>query len=180
MKADLMTFEIAPVGLNAYFVLVGIALFAACAPLFWLNKDGIAVSMQKSLIALVFTAPIILGIAYTMHDNAFELQGKNVLVRADYFYRYERRLDELDLSRAQIGSYQSIPAAQLHLRRNGLGLPGMQAGHFSTQDGKAIFAAMTDQTHVLYLPAKSGASLLVSVQNPNAVLDVLKRAQSAV
>lgn len=173
-----MTFEIAPVGLDAYLVLAGIALFAACAPLLWLGKDGIAVSMQKSLIALVFTAPIILGIAYTMHDNAFELHDKKVLVRAAYFYRYERSLDEFDLSRAQIGSYQSIQAAQLHLRRNGVGLPGMQAGHFSTQDGKAIFAAMTDQTQVLYLPAKSGASLLVSVSNPNAVLDALKRAKS--
>jgi hypothetical protein len=38
---------------------------------------------------------------------------------------------------------------------------------------------LTDRSQVLYLPAKSGASLLVSVSNPNAVLDALKRAQSA-
>lgn len=173
-----MTFEIAPVGLSAYLVLVGIALFGACVPLFWLNKDGTASAMQKSLIGLVLASPVFIGIAYTMNDNAFELSGRNVLVRADYFYRYARSLDEFDLSNAQIGSYESIPVAQLNWRRNGLGLPGVSAGHFSTQDGKAIFVALTDRSQVLYLPAKSGTSLLVSVQKPNAVLDALKRAKS--
>lgn len=173
-----MTFEIAPVGLSAYLVLVAIAVFVVCVPLFWLNKEGMAFAMQKSLIGLVLASPVILGIAYTMHDNAFALSGKNVLVRADYFYHYTRSLDEFDLSHAQIGSYESIPVAQLKWRRNGLGLPGVSAGHFSTQDGKAIFVALTDRSQVLYLPAKSGASLLVSVSNPNAVLDALKRAKS--
>jgi len=174
-----MTFELAPVGLNAYLLLIAITLVAACIPLLWLRKEGVALAWKKSGIAALFVAPIMLGIVLMMSDNAFVLSGKNLLVRADYFYNYARSLDEFDLSRAQIGPYQSIPAAKLSWRRSGVSLPGINAGHFSTLDGQVIFVVLTDRSQVLYLPAKSGASLLVSVSNPNAVLGALKRAQSA-
>ena len=44
--------------------------------------------------------------------------------------------------------------------------------------GQSIFVILTDRSSVLYLPAKSGSSILISVRNPIEVLEALKRESS--
>ncbi|QNA88031.1 hypothetical protein G4G28_05210 [Massilia sp. Dwa41.01b] len=64
--------------------------------------------------------------------------------------------------------------AQLGLRRNGIGLPGYAAGRFMGPGKSTIFALLTDRSSVVFLPAKSGPSLLISVEQPQAFLAALR------
>lgn len=173
-----MKFEIPSAGIAVYLTLIGITLIAACIPLIWRRKDNFAVALKRSCLSVLLVAPITLGIAYTVNDNAFELDGKNISIRAAYFYKNTRSLSEFDLNSAQHGLYHEIPAAKLKWRQSGIGLPGVNMGYFSTDESLSIFAILTDRSQVLFLPAKSGTSLLVSVTNPIAVLEALKRAKS--
>jgi hypothetical protein len=163
-------------GLRAYAALLGITLLAACVPLFWIRKEGLRGALQKSAIAAALVLPFTLGIAWTLSKNELRIDDKTLTLRAAYFYNYSRNLDDFDLSRAQAGTYQSIPDAQLKWRRNGLGLPGISAGRFSTMRDKLVFTLLTDRDNVLYLPAKTGPALLVSLENPAPVLASLDAA----
>lgn len=173
-----MSFEIPSPSYSAYVTLVGITLLAACVPFFGIRKEGFATVLKKSFIAVLLVVPFTLGIAWTINDNAFDMSGKNLSVRAAYFYNYSRSLDDFYLSKAQLGSYQSIAEAKLKWRQSGVGLPGINAGRFSTNEGDSIFVMLTDRSQVLYLPARSGDSLLISVSDATAVLEALKRENS--
>ena len=174
-----MPYEIPPAGISAYAALFGITLLAAGLPLFLIRKQGLAAALKTSAIVAALVLPFTLGIASTLSHNELRIKGENLSVRAAYFYDYSRNIDDFDLSRAQVGTYQSIADGQLKWRRNGLGLPGMNAGRFSTTQGRVLFALLTDRSSVLYLPAKTGPSLLVSLENPAAVLADLKQRASA-
>lgn len=62
------------------------------------------------------------------------------------------------------------------LRSFGLGarLPGYCAGYFQARDSVGIFALVTDASRVLVLPETSGRRLLLSLRQPQALLDALR------
>ena len=53
-------------------------------------------------------------------------------------------------------------------------MPGYTAGRFKGAGDGLVFAVMTDRSRVVYLPAKVGPSLLVSVEQPEAFLAALR------
>jgi hypothetical protein len=55
-------------------------------------------------------------------------------------------------------------------RTNGAALPGYKSGWFKLADGEKALAFVTDQRRVAYLPTSAGYSLLVSVEDPNALI----------
>jgi len=63
------------------------------------------------------------------------------------------------------------------LRTNGIGLPGYGAGWFRLRDGQKALAFLTDRRRVLYLPTRAGYGLLVSVADPDRVIDAIRRAR---
>lgn len=62
----------------------------------------------------------------------------------------------------------------LGLRTNGIGMPGMALGWFRAKSGgDKIFAAVTDGGRVLVIPTTAGYSILVSPDEPDALLETL-------
>ena len=61
------------------------------------------------------------------------------------------------------------------LKSFGLGtrLPGYCAGYFRARGGVRVFALVTDFSRVLVLPERSGRRLLLSLKQPQALLDAL-------
>jgi hypothetical protein len=60
-------------------------------------------------------------------------------------------------------------------RTNGIGLPGYSVGWFKLSNGGKALAAVTDRHHVAWIPTRDGYSLLVSVADPQALIDALRR-----
>ena len=63
------------------------------------------------------------------------------------------------------------------LKSNGYALPGFHSGHFRLRDWKRrAFCLVTDPSKVLALPHADGRVWLLSFEHPQAVLDILRRA----
>lgn len=170
-----MKFEILSPGYMPYLTLISVALIAVCVPLLWARKVGLTVALRKSGIVALLVVPIAISIAMTLSDNTFEMNGKRLFIRSGYSSDYSGDLHNFDLNNAYIGSLESGPKAKLEWHKGGISLPGMNAGVFSMSGGQSIFVILTDRSSVLYLPAKSGPSILVSVRNPSEILKALKQ-----
>jgi Bacterial PH domain len=165
-----MNVETIPANIIA-FVLIGLlTLIPAVIPMLWMRRDGWRASARKSAISVGLVAPIIMALGYAVSDSALEISGDRLYVRAAVVYEYKAELSEFNLTKARAGSYSSIEEAELGLRLNGISIPGYSAGKFSRAGGGTVFALLTDRSRVLYLPAKAGPSLLVSVDDPESLL----------
>jgi hypothetical protein len=168
-----VAFAIPAVAPGVYLALFAIALLACTAPLLVLRRDGPARTARNMALAAVLILPLTGGLGYTMGDNALRLEDGKLVLRAAHFYEQARPVGDFDLVRARAGTLESIPEARLGVRSDGISLPGYAAGRFAGQGG-AVFALLTDRSRVVYLPAKNGPSLLISVEQPEEFLAALR------
>jgi hypothetical protein len=61
-------------------------------------------------------------------------------------------------------------------RTNGLGLPGLQVGWFRLRNHEKALAYLTDRRHVAYIPTQDGYAVLLSVKDPEQLLNALREA----
>jgi hypothetical protein len=168
-----MAFAIPTVAAGVYLALFAIALLACAAPLLVLRRDGASRTARNMVLAAILILPLTGGLGYTMTDNELRLEDGKLVLHAAHFYEQARPLGEFDLARARAGTLASIPEARLGVRSNGISLPGYAAGRFAGREG-AVFALLTDRSRVVWLPAKAGPSLLISVARPEAFLAALR------
>lgn len=166
-------FDIPAVGLQAYLTLIGITCLAAALPMLLARKRSLPANLKSGAVAGALVLPVTLLLALGLSKNTLEVRDGQVVVRASYFYEYARDIGEFDLARARHGSLASIDAAQLGLRNNGISLPGYTAGRFTSEDRQPLFVTMTDRERVVFLPARQGQSLLVSVEQADQLMALL-------
>ncbi|MBQ5946493.1 PH domain-containing protein [Massilia sp. ST3] len=168
-----IAFDIPAVGLSAYLTLAGITCLAALLPMLLVRKRSLAANLKSGAAAGALVLPVTLLLGLGLSNNTLEVRDGQVRVRASYFYEYARDIGEFDLAQARQGSMASIEAARLGPRDNGISLPGYAAGRFTSADQRPLFVAVTDRERVVYLPAKQGQSLLVSVEQADQLLALL-------
>ncbi|KQQ91810.1 hypothetical protein ASF77_07720 [Massilia sp. Leaf139] len=161
-----------------YWTVFAIAVSVVAAPLLVRRRDGPALTLRNIGLATILIVPLTAALAFTMSDNELRLDGDRIVLHAAHFYQAERPLAEFDLARARSGRYDAIPEARLGVRTNGIGLPGYAAGWYTARDGGAIVVLLTDRERVVYLPARSGPALLISVEQPERFLAALRAAQT--
>lgn len=81
------------------------------------------------------------------------------------------------LDRVIEGGVEIEPAESdaLRLRTNGIGMPGLLLGWFDLRGGGKAFVAITDSAKVVRIPTRIGYTILVSPDDPDAVVDRLRR-----
>lgn len=62
-------------------------------------------------------------------------------------------------------------------RTNGTGLPGYRAGWFKLANGEKALVFVTDTRRVAYIPTRAGYSVLLSVSDPNQLLQAVRAIQ---
>lgn len=82
----------------------------------------------------------------------------------------------LDLDAARIVRLDEHPEFRPGIKTFGTDMPGYRAGHFRQGGGRKVFALLTSRDRVLVLPERAGRLLLLSVADPQALLDALRRA----
>ncbi len=92
---------------------------------------------------------------------------------------YSRRLpvSAFDLDAARIYVLSEHRDRRPWLKTNGFGMPGFLAGHFRDRDRSRVFCLVTAD-RVLDLPLVTGGRVLLSPDNPHALLEALRRAGS--
>jgi len=99
-----------------------------------------------------------------------------VLVVKAAFYTQRIPASDLDVSAARVLDLDEHTEYR-PVKANGYALPGFFAGHFrnATKVREKFFCLLTDRRRVLVLPERSGRSLLLSLERPQALLDALRR-----
>jgi len=102
-----------------------------------------------------------------------ELADGMLDVRAT-LYRRRTPVASLLLDQAEVVDLRRDRRHALRRKANGYGMPGFHAGHYYLQDGGKGFVLLTDQQRVLVLPVQGGGRLLLSVAQPQMLLEALR------
>ncbi len=118
----------------------------------------------------------LVGIALTVAYRRRELRVEpQQLTIAATLYTRRVPLSSMWLDRARIVNFAENPDFKPGMKSNGLQFPGFRAGHFHMKGGGKCFCLITDDSRVLVIPLRDGNSVLVSPEQPRALLDELRR-----
>lgn len=171
-----MQFDMPAPGLAPYLTLIGITVLAALLPLLLLRKRSLTSRLRDAGFCGALVLPFTAALGWSVTHNSIELRDGQLVVRASTFYEYTRDIADVDLARARQGERAALAPDGLGVRRNGIGLPGYVAGRFGGGNRESLFVAQTDARRMVYLPARRGQSLLISVEKGDELLKALYRA----
>jgi hypothetical protein len=147
-------FPIIPAGAGSVWFLVGIGLVL--------------------LIGAVF-----LGfLAFSCRSASVEVSPEGLHIRAAFYGRLIP-LPSLVVENARPVDLKADHDVQLSWRTNGIGLPGYGAGWFMLKNGQKALAFVSDSHRVAYIPTHEGYAVLVSVEDPPALINSLRRLAAA-
>lgn len=162
-------FALHPVNPRAFLV-PGAALVAA--------GIGVLIVMMRGDYKVAWVFPIMLlaaGLIATALRRRRVSFEQGILTVLAGFNSRRIAVGEIDLDAARIVDLREHTELKPMLKVMGTSLPGYEAGHFRLRNRNKAFVMLTDRTRVLVLPEKSGKKLLLSLQQPQALLDALRR-----
>lgn len=137
-------------------------------------------SLSPAMMLLIqgIVAVTVLGVVLPMWRREASFDGKRLRVKAT-FYTRESPLSDFDLASARVVDTREHTGFKPLIKTNGYALPGLHAGHFRLRDHRKAFCLVTDPSKVLALPHADGRVWLISLEHPQAVLDIFRRAAAA-
>ena len=133
------------------------------------------------IIALLIIVPLVLlawYVIYAPRSVRFEISPEGLRIRGDLFYGRLISASDLMVSDARRIDFAAEPGFRPKLRTNGTGLPGYRAGWFKLQNGQKALLFLGDSQRVVYIPVRSGYSVLLSVPDSEGFLAALRGAGS--
>ena len=119
-------------------------------------------------------ALLTLGLVLPLWRREASFDGRRLRVKATWYTR-ESPLSDFRLDQARVLDLREHTEFKPFIKTNGMGMPGLMAGHFRLRDRRKAFCLVTDPAKVLALPHADGRVWLLSLQHPQAVLDILRR-----
>ena len=123
---------------------------------------------------LAAAVAILLVLAVTLRHGAVEVSAEGLRLRVPLYGR-QLPMRALLLDTARPVNLTAEHDLGLEWRTNGIGLPRYQVGWFKLRNGDKALAAITDPERVALIPSREGFSLLVSVGDPQHLVDALRR-----
>ena len=142
-------FEIAPAGMRPMWLLIPIIVV---------------------VLAGVF---VITASALGLKPARFELSNDSLRLRSG-LCALRIPADHLRGGSARVLDLGHAGGLQPAVRTLGLGLPGYRAGWFRLKNGDKALLYVTDPTRVVYIPTRTGYSLMLSVREPDAFVKALR------
>lgn len=128
-----------------------------------------------AIISLVLLAGIVLMIwlAWSMQNVRFTVSNEGLCLQGDLYGRLIP-LKSLKIDEAVVTNLHMDKDHQPKWRTMGTGLPGYAAGWFKLRNGTKALLYVTDRTRVARIPTTEGYTVLLSVAEPQALIDALK------
>lgn len=140
-----------------------------------LAREG-AVPPLMVLAGQAVLAVTVLLVLLPLWRRRVAFDGRRLRVEST-FYTREAPLADFALDDARVVDLRERTELRPMLKSNGYALPGFHSGHFRLRDWKRrAFCLVTDPSKVLALPHADGRVWLLSFEHPQAVLDILRRA----
>ena len=138
---------------------------ASAKPLWFLAV--ICILLAVVLVALTYTA-------YSARHSRVEIDGDHLKLVGDFWGR-AIPLKLLKLSEARIVDLDQAPEYYPKRRTWGTGLPGYASGWFRLHSGEKVLVYLTNRQRVVYVPTSVEYSLLLSVKEPERLVEALTR-----
>ena len=129
-----------------------------------------------AIISLVLVGVLVLMIwlAWSMQHVRFTVSNEGLRLQGDLYGRLIP-LKSLKLDDAVVTDLNTDKDHQPKWRTMGTGLPGYAAGWFKLRNGTKALLYVTDRTRVVRIPTTEGFTVMLSVSDPAALIDALKR-----
>ena len=141
-------------------------IIPAPAKALWL-LGGVCLLLMLILGALAYTA-------YSSRSARVEVSPEGLRIVGDFWGR-AISLQSIDLDGARVLDLANSPDFRPRRRTFGTGLPGYASGWFRLRNGEKALVYLTDTTRVAYLPTSEGYSVLLSLAQPDRLLEALAR-----
>lgn len=119
---------------------------------------------------------LMLGLFYavvSVNQTSFEVTPTEITMKG-FFYGRTIAHKDLQLAQAKVVNLKENKDLSPKWRTNGLGLVGYSAGWFRLYNGEKALLFLSDPTRAVYIPTTLGYSLLLSPNEPEALLNALK------
>lgn len=129
-----------------------------------------------AVAVIVVVAGAMILAAYSIYGGKharFEVSTQGLHIHGGLYGRLIP-LDHLNLDGARIVNLELEPQLKPSSRRNGTSMPGLKVGWFRLRNGEKGYCFLTDLSRVVYVPTIDGFSVLMSVDDPAALLDALR------
>lgn len=147
------------IGLPLILALTGLAIGATQEP--------------RVLYAAPLIIPVFAVLYWSLRRQRVAIEGDRLTIAAG-INSARIKLADLDPAAARVIDLGSDPGLRPGLKTFGTAMPGYLGGHFRLRNRSKAFVLVTDRRRVLALPERNGRILLLSVQNPKALLDALQ------
>jgi PH (Pleckstrin Homology) domain-containing protein len=123
-------------------------------------------------LLLLTILSLIVRTARGAETSSFELSPAGLRIRGDLYGRFiaASQLRGAAAHRLVQTDTGLIPA----VRSLGTAMPGYQSGWFRLRNGEKALLYLTDRSRAVYVPTRSGYSLLLSVTEPDRFLERLR------
>ena len=102
------------------------------------------------------------------------IDGDKLEVETAIFFSRKLSVTELALDKARVLSLEEHTGFKPMLQLGGIGLPGFRAGHYLLRNRSRAFCLLTAWDKVLLLPQHDGKFILLSPDQPQALLARLR------
>lgn len=131
------------------------------------------------IIGLILVSVMLMlsWVAWSMQHARFTVSNEGLRLQGDLYGRLIP-LKSLKLDEAVVINLNLDKDHQPKWRTMGTGLPGYAVGWFKLRNGAKALLYVTDRTRVARIPTTDGYTVMLSVSDPAALINTLKR-QSA-
>lgn len=137
-------------------------------------SKGFSLSMVCFIILWLGITALFAGIMISAQKIQYEINSHGLIIKNAIFYGRTIPKDDVAIEAIRIINLNEEPAYKPTLRTNGIGMPGFQSGWFRLKNKEKALLFVTSYEKVLYLPTTKNYSLLISVTDPEAMLETLK------
>ncbi len=168
------TFQVSPPPGYTLPILIGLFVLPLIGLGIAIVTGGESTDLREMWPAALILAASFALVLYAFHRRAVSLHEGILVIRAGLHTR-KVAASALDLDRARVIDLREHTQLRPILQTSGMALPGFHAGSFRMRDRfKKGFYVLTDQQRVLWLPQHDGFNLLLSLDQPQQLLDALR------
>ena len=125
------------------------------------------------LLTIPFIVLVGVGLSWMVRRRHIRLNNRELQITATLYTR-KVAVEAIDLSQARVVSLDEHTHLKPRLKTTGFSVPGFHAGYFRLRNLTKAFCLITDRTRVLSLPLRDGGLILLSPEQPRALLDRLR------
>jgi hypothetical protein len=125
------------------------------------------------LVTLLIVGGLLLSVAIASQSATFTVSPEGLRLRAGLSNR-QIPANMLQVEQVRILNLQEDGDYRPQRRRAGSSIPGYQAGWFRLRNGEQALIYLTDARRIVYIPTHQDYSVLLSVQQPEAMVQALQ------